>query len=183
MGGWPNISVEEQLYFWDLDVIWNVICYCKSTYRFTWHIYNHNTDAIPETVSQPVCIVDQTGNQCHSWDLNTTVRKCYMHWPDGVYYMSQSPLGAINLVVVWVRRFIKKMKRLHGSNAKVARWIGNVILTKFSSLAPPEVVKMPTSGAANDGNFIKMATSPSQCKLGLFAGALSLSTRCNQVPL
>ena len=37
-----------------------------------------------------------------------------------------------------------------------------VILTKFSSLAPSEVAKMTTFGAAGDENFIKMTTYPVQ---------------------
>ena len=38
----------------------------------------------------------------------------------------------------------------------------NVILVKFSTLAALEVVKMTTSSAANDENFIKMRTFPFQ---------------------
>ena len=41
-------------------------------------------------------------------------------------------------------------------------WQLDVILTKFSSLAAPEVAKMTTSGAARDENFIKM-TFPIEC--------------------
>ena len=38
-------------------------------------------------------------------------------------------------------------------------WNENVsILIKFSSLAAPEVVKMTTSSAASDENFVKMTT-------------------------
>ena len=43
------------------------------------------------------------------------------------------------------------------------RWNKNVILMKFSSLAALEVVKMTTSSAASNENFIKMMTFPSQC--------------------
>ena len=38
------------------------------------------------------------------------------------------------------------------------QWNGNVILMKFSSLGAQEVVKMTTSRAASDENFIKMTT-------------------------
>ena len=38
-------------------------------------------------------------------------------------------------------------------------WNGIIILTKFSSLAALEVVKMITSSAASDANFIKMTTT------------------------
>ena len=42
-------------------------------------------------------------------------------------------------------------------------WDENVaILMKFSSLAAPEVVKLTTSSAANDDNFIKRTTFPFQ---------------------
>ena len=43
-------------------------------------------------------------------------------------------------------------------------WNGNVIiLTKSSSLAAPQVVKMTTFGAASDENFVKMATFLFHC--------------------
>ena len=43
-------------------------------------------------------------------------------------------------------------------------WKRNVvILTKFSSLAAPEVVMLTTSGAANDANFVKMLVFPFRC--------------------
>ena len=46
----------------------------------------------------------------------------------------------------------------------VLRWSENVvILTKFSSLAAQKVVKMTTCSAANDENFVKMATFSFQC--------------------
>ena len=43
---------------------------------------------------------------------------------------------------------------------KVHRNGNVVILTKFSSLAAPKVVKMTTFGAASDENFVKMMTLP-----------------------
>ena len=39
-------------------------------------------------------------------------------------------------------------------------WNGNVILTKFSSLAAPDIVKMTMSGAASVKNFIKIMIIP-----------------------
>ena len=46
----------------------------------------------------------------------------------------------------------------------VVHWNGNVvILMKFSSLAALEVVKMTTSSAASDENFVKMTTFSFQC--------------------
>ena len=51
-------------------------------------------------------------------------------------------------------------------------WTGNAILTKFSSLVAPKVVKMTTFGAANDKNFVKM-TFPVQCA-GFVLGYISL---------
>ena len=42
---------------------------------------------------------------------------------------------------------------------KCVHWNGNVILTKFSSLAASEIVKMKIFGVANDENSVKMATS------------------------
>ena len=46
----------------------------------------------------------------------------------------------------------------------VHHWNGNVfILMKFSSLAALEVVKMTTSSAASDENFVKMTTFLFQC--------------------
>ena len=45
-------------------------------------------------------------------------------------------------------------------------WNGNVfILMKFSSLAALKVVKMTTSSAASDENFIKMTTFSFQCNM------------------
>ena len=45
------------------------------------------------------------------------------------------------------------------SNSSVRHWNGNVfILMKFSSLAALKVVKMTTSSAASDENFVKMTT-------------------------
>ena len=45
-----------------------------------------------------------------------------------------------------------------------SHWNGNVIiLTKFSSLAALEVVRMTTSSATSDENFIKMTTFPCLC--------------------
>ena len=41
-------------------------------------------------------------------------------------------------------------------------WNGNVVLTKFSSLAALKVTKMTTSSAASDENLIKMTTFPFQ---------------------
>ena len=48
-------------------------------------------------------------------------------------------------------------------------WNGNVfILMKFSSLAALKVVKMTTSSAASDENFVKMTTFSFQCKTGIY---------------
>ena len=67
------------------------------------------------------------------------------------------PPGAAYASVNWVSI---------GSDTDLApmHWNGNVvILMKFSSLAALKVVKMTTSSAANDENFIKMMTFPFQC--------------------
>ena len=54
-------------------------------------------------------------------------------------------------------------------------WNGNVfILMKFSSLAALKVVKMTTSSAASDENFVKMTTFPFQC---VCPGFSSISNR------
>ena len=52
--------------------------------------------------------------------------------------------------IIWVKRVMLLVC--------IGNWKGNVILMKFSSLAALEVVKMTTSGAASDENFIKMIT-------------------------
>ena len=52
----------------------------------------------------------------------------------------------------------------HFISPNVIHWNGNVfILMKFSSLAALKVVKMTTSSAASDENFIKMTTFSFQC--------------------
>ena len=53
--------------------------------------------------------------------------------------------------------------------SKHSHWNGKVVtLTKFSSLAAPEVVKMTTSSAASDENFIDMTTFPFQWPASLY---------------
>ena len=53
---------------------------------------------------------------------------------------------------------------------------GEVILTKFSSLAAPEVVKMTTSGAASDENFIRMTTFSFQCLWLIYRASVEFDT-------
>ena len=56
-------------------------------------------------------------------------------------------------------------------------WNGNDILTKFSSLAAPEVVEMTTSGAS-DENFVKMIIFSAQIQKNIFHSLISQSITC-----
>ena len=71
-----------------------------------------------------------------------------VHWNGNVFILMKfSSLAALEVVIFWN---------------------GNVfILMKFSSLAALKVVKMTTSSAASDENFIKMKTFPFQCNVAL----------------
>ena len=57
---------------------------------------------------------------------------------------------------------LKNQQKLSGVNS--VHWNGNIfILMTFSSLAPLEVVKMTTSSAASDENYVKMTIFSFQC--------------------
>ena len=89
-----------------------------------------------------------------------------------IILMANTP---INTSVLNSRRYLTF---LHCQGAEVyLHWNKTLfILTKLSSLAVQEVVKMTTSSAAGDENFIRMTTFSFQCRYQQFLGErLSLS--------
>ena len=80
----------------------------------------------------------------------------------------------------WLKSCKVILMRFQYTNKTVEHWNGNVfILMKFSSLAALKVVKMTTSSAASDENFIKMTTFSFQwvmfCHFPVFSWCFTLT--------
>ena len=106
----------------------------------------------------------------HAWQGITKVLKMESHkvpYPNtGILRGKSTRSGSISVTKPqWVNDFICcESHQICCEPGKTNHWIRIVIIfMKFSSLAAPDVVKMTTSGAASDENFIKM-TFPFQCR-------------------
>ena len=84
----------------------------------------------------------------------------YITWC--IYYLHESILVRLWCLGLEIGKLYRQMSRLYNYSRRMfigryLHWNGNVvILMTFSSLLAPEVIKMTTSGAAPNENYIKM---------------------------